>query len=169
VDILGGGEYFEDLIYPEMIQPILSNNLPRHVALNVSDDSESMLSSCNTTSTAVNEFKYVYGKYQKTNPSSSSVALDLNSLSRLDRLARARNEANPLDPSDFSSRVIKPRPSTHALANVTSLGTNISHTMSHTSNSSFTSDELEPLENSYLPQTELNPTLPPATYNPRNQ
>ncbi|KAJ9064823.1 hypothetical protein DSO57_1026314 [Entomophthora muscae] len=111
VEVLGGGEYFEELIYPEMIPAILS---PRHTVIDmVSYNSDLSLAdsfnSAISTPTAVDDAKYVYGKYQRSNPSASSVALDVASLSRLDRLARTQREMIST-PSSVSYRLQSARP-----------------------------------------------------------
>ncbi|KAI0225368.1 hypothetical protein L0F63_002057 [Massospora cicadina] len=89
VEVLGGGEYFEDLIHPTAITGGLG---VRHTVVDLASISSNDSSSTGSTPTAVDDAKYVYGKYQRSNPSSVSITLDVASLSRLDRLARTRRE-----------------------------------------------------------------------------
>ncbi|KAJ9088875.1 hypothetical protein DSO57_1018710 [Entomophthora muscae] len=90
VDILGGGEYYEDLIMP-------NNPSPFHTALEVSSPARSSVS--------LMDDKYVFGKYQRTDSSRSSVVLDVASLSRMDRLVRSPRETMIDDPTQMSYRL----------------------------------------------------------------
>ncbi|KAI0244242.1 hypothetical protein L0F63_006367 [Massospora cicadina] len=108
VDILGGGEYYEDLIMPpNPSQPAVSgqNHLPP---------------------IAMDE-RYLFGKYQRRDPSRTSIALDLASLSRMERLIRSSRENFDRDPTQLSYRLSA---STHLPTNRSSSNTNFSSSVS---------------------------------------